>query len=158
MQEKRFRGISVSLLCFVISTVFLLLCLSLFIFTARLITPKAVETTPIEYTLFFTAIPKKTAEGIMRGDAAVDAVRKGSLGRISLVEVTPHKREVADGECLRILEDPSLCDMRLTLRASAQTDGRTVAGVSLYIGTKLNIRLPAYTGSGICIKIKEVSV
>lgn len=157
MQKKRFRGISVSLLGFFISTLFLLVSLSLFIFTARLITPKAVETTPIEYTLFLPAVPKETAEGIIAGDTAVDAVRKGSLGRISFVTVTPHKREVADGGSLRILEDHEACDIRLTLSADADKDGRTVSGVALYIGTRVHLRLPAYTGSGICIKIKEGS-
>jgi len=157
LQATRTRSLSVSLLGFIISTVLFLLCLSLFIFTARLIAPEDSEQTTVEYTLFLPAVPRRTAEGIKAGDTAVDAVRKGDLGRLSSVAVTPHKREIAEDGKLRIYEDPESCDIRLTVRAAATDNGRTVSGIALYIGTRVYLRLPAYTGSGICIKIKEVS-
>ena len=157
MQTNPSRDLSVSLLGFAFSTLFFLITLSLFIFTARLVTPEKIETEEIEYTLFLTHVPHKTAEGIKVGDAAVDAVKKGHIGRLTAVSVTPHKSEAADGKTLLIYEDPHTCDILLTLRASALADGRTVAGIPLYIGTKVFLRLPAYTGSGICISIKEAS-
>ena len=157
MQAKRSRDLSVSLLGFAFSTLFFLVTLSLFIFTARLITPEKTVMKEIEYTVFLSNVPSETASGIKVGDYAIDAVKKGHIGRLTAVSVTPHKREVTDGKTLRIYEDPNASDVLLTVRATALADGRTVAGIPLYIGTKIFLRLPAYTGSGICISSKEVS-
>ena len=157
METKHARPLSVSLLSFALSTLFFLLCLSLFIFTARLVTPEKTATKEIEYTLLLPAVPIKTSEGIKVGDSAVDAVRKGNIGRLTDVSVSPHRSEAADGAQLQIYEDPTLSDVRLTVRAVAAEDGRTVSGLLIYIGTRVHLRLPAYTGSGICISIKEVS-
>lgn len=158
MDTKKPNDLAVRTVSFFISVFLLLLSLYLFVFVSQLVTETRSQKTPIEYTLRLTAVENASAERILVGQSLVDSVGKGRLGSILSVTVTPHREERVQNGVLSLYTDEGKKDLTLRVAADADKDAMRVGSATLRVGRTLYIRLPDYTGSGICISLSEASL
>ncbi len=156
MEKAKNTRFSIRFFSFILSSCLIVSALFILFFTYRLLLPDKKGETSVTYEIMIPGVSAEIANGIGVGDLLTDSVSKAALGTVTDVRLSACRTEAVDsGHRLRLYNDEKKKDVTLTLTASA--DGSlAVGGHRMLAGETLYLRLPAYTGSGICIKRTEV--
>ncbi len=110
----------------------------------------------VEYVLKLSSAEPEYASAITVG-AKVTADKGGEMGTVVSVETAPAViyRPSADGSVMERAEDQSRSDIRVTLRAEARDDGKSVSagGIRIAVGAEYGFLLPGFSGSGTCVSV-----
>ena len=110
----------------------------------------------VEYVLKLSSADPEYASAITAG-AKVSADKGGEIGTVISVETAPAViyRPSADGSMIEKAEDQSRSDIKVTLRAEARDDGRSVTagGIRIAVGAEYGFLLPGFSGTGTCVSV-----
>lgn len=114
----------------------------------------------LEYTLVFTPLREEYRNLVDVGSSLTDAESLKELGEIVDVIYAECNYEGVDPQTGEKVYTPypGMMTMTVTVRAEAIRTGSayTVNGSEIVIGQSLNVRIPEFTGAGLCKSVAEI--
>ena len=137
----------------------------LYVFVFSENTPMAslggTQTTKITYVVELTGIDDALSDNISVGETMIDAAKKMNIGTIVAVESQPYVylgKNLTDGT-MELTTVDNKSTVYVTVEADATLSGisYSISGYDIYVGEKVYLSLPNFTGTGYCISLKAHS-
>jgi hypothetical protein len=118
-------------------------------------------TTKITYVVELTGIDDALSDNISVGETLIDAAKKMNIGTIVAVETRPYVylgKNLTDGT-MELTTVDNKSTIYVTVEADATLTGiaYSISGYDIYVGEKVYLSLPDFTGTGYCISLKAHS-
>ena len=118
-------------------------------------------TTKITYVVELTGIDDALSDNISVGETLIDAAKKMNIGTIVAVETQPYVylgKNLTDGT-MELTTVDNKSTIYVTVEADATLTGisYSISGYDIYVGEKVYLSLPDFTGTGYCISLKAYS-
>ena len=118
-------------------------------------------TTKITYVVELTGIDDALSDNISVGETLIDAAKKMNIGTIVAVETQPYVylgKNLTDGT-MELTTVDNKSTVYVTVEADATLTGisYSISGYDIYVGEKVYLSLPDFTGTGYCISLKAYS-
>ena len=118
-------------------------------------------TTKITYVVELTGIDDALSDNISVGETLIDAAKKMNIGTIVAVETQPYVylgKNLTDGT-MELTTVDNKSTIYVTVEADATLTGisYSISGYDIYVGEKVYLSLPDFTGTGYCISLKAHS-
>lgn len=119
------------------------------------------QTAKITYVIELTAVDDALSDNISVGETLIDSAKKMSIGTVVAVDSQPYVylgKNLNEGTMeLTTVDDKST--IYVTVEADATLSGisYSIAGYDIYVGEKVYLSLPNFTGTGYCISLKAHS-
>ena len=118
-------------------------------------------TTKITYVVELTGIDDALSDNISIGETLIDAAKKMNIGTIVAVETQPYVylgKNLTDGT-MELTTVDNKSTIYVTVEADATLTGiaYSISGYDIYVGEKVYLSLPDFTGTGYCISLKAHS-
>ena len=118
-------------------------------------------TTKVTYVVELTGIDDALSDNISVGETLIDAAKKMNIGTIVAVETQPYVylgKNLTDGT-MELTTVDNKSTIYVTVEADATLTGiaYSISGYDIYVGEKVYLSLPDFTGTGYCISLKAHS-
>ena len=115
----------------------------------------------ITYVVELTGIDDALSDNISIGETLIDAAKKMNIGTIVAVETQPYVylgKNLTDGT-MELTTVDNKSTVYVTVEADATLTGisYSISGYDIYVGEKVYLSLPDFTGTGYCISLKAYS-
>lgn len=119
------------------------------------------QTTKITYVIEVTGVDDALSDNIAVGETLIDAAKKMNIGTIVAVESQPYVylgKNITEG-AMELTTVDGKSTIYVTVEADASLAGisYSISGYEIYVGEKVYLSLPNFTGSGYCISLKAHS-
>lgn len=127
----------------------------------RIVTPGKSETVEIVYRIELSDLRESFRNLVEIGDTVIDTVLLEDIGEVTNVSYAEGTYTGVDKETGKpvISAFPGRISMTLTIHAEAirTNTGYVVNGRELILGELLSLRVPDFTGTGVCLSVEEVT-
>ena len=156
--RQKSKKVRLNFIDFILIAVMLLaLGMLIFIFSTGDISISAKNKATVEYTVEIDRVPEEFKNLVKVGNTVYDTETLCNLGEVIDISYSSSYYKGADNATGDIVysEYPDEVRMTITIKASAsKTDtGYSVSDYSLSVGKSMRIRVPDFTGIGICSSI-----
>lgn len=132
----------------------------IFIFTARDVKSSSAQSTQIEYTLQFDRVNEEFKNLVMVGDKVFDSDKLYAIGEVTDVSYSTAYYKGTDKAtgAVKLSEYPGMICMTVTVKvnASVSDGGYSVSEYSIAVGKTMDIRVPNFTGKGVCTSVTAI--
>ncbi len=134
----------------------------IFIFTSRnVVKSNGSQSTLIEYTLQFDPMREEFKNLVMVGDKVFDSEKLYAIGEVTDVSYSTAYYKGTDKAtgAVKLSEYPGMISMTVTIRANASVaeSGYSISEYGIAIGKAMDVRMPNFTGTGICLSAAAAS-
>ena len=157
-REQNAKKIRLNFIDFTLIAVMVLaLGMLIYIFSTGEVTSSSKDKTTIEYTIEIDRMPEEFKNLVKVGNTVYDTDTLCAIGEVTDVSYSASYHKGVDNATGDIVysEYPGAVLMSITVKASAvKTDtGYSISEYKLAVGLDMNIRVPNFTGTGICSSI-----
>lgn len=119
------------------------------------------QTTKITYVIELTDVDDALSDNISVGETLIDSAKKMNIGTIVAVESQPYVYlgKNVTGGTMELTTVDNKSTVYVTVEADATLAGisYSISGYDIYVGEKVYLSLPNFTGTGYCISLKAHS-
>ena len=119
------------------------------------------QTTKITYVIELTDVDDALSDNISVGETLIDSAKKMNIGTIVAVESQPYVYlgKNVTGGTMELTTVDNKSTVYVTVEADATLAGisYSISGYDIYVGKKVYLSLPNFTGTGYCISLKAHS-
>ncbi len=131
-----------------------------FLSSKDIVTPKGNEKVNIEYTVVISPVREEFINLVKIGDSVINTAVLENVGEVVTVTNSDYIYEGVDPATGGKVETPypGMKTMVIKIRTEAtKTEyGYTVSGCDIIIGEEMTLRVPDFTGSGVCTSVIEI--